>query len=479
MMKNMAAVMIHLTFLFCLSAAWNFLQGPSLSTLCPLVAGIFEYAMSFFVPEMINTEARFHKVEAAMVLLHALVALGLTNETDVATFDIGERLATIGVASTSIVMIDFKVFMPFYVCQSALLIYSRWCLVGFAKMTPVMVLMPVVSYIVLGGVSTLTVLNIQSNIASKLDSGEATSLMLGFRSVLRGVCDGDVVLDRRTMTIVDDATCLERLLKSQRRLSNSNFLDTFLDSDGREQFSKFLAEDAETGIPRGLRVSLQGARGPVSVDLFSTALPRSGGSDYCLLAMKEDPLEQLQTAPPEAPPDSAPDRIPQQAVPPEGSRSSESERLVAYDDLHEVGLLVSDATGLLDIEQVHLAFQRKSAVSNIESGMPTLRRIIRPSDWDRIEKMFDIVTNLPLEDRHERCYFRRPTYFRVPGESRRYMCAKYTSLRLADESIEPGRPSRFWMHLGQFVSSQKFQKQRSLRSQRSWEQQLEDIEEEQ
>lgn len=102
--------------------------------------------------------------------------------------------------------------------------------------------------------------------------------------------------------------------------------------------------------------------------------------------------------------------------------------------------------------------------------MPTLRRFIRPFDWDRIERMFSTVLNLPPEDRLERCYFRRPTLFRVPGESRRYLCARHTSLRLADESVESGRPTRFWMHLAQFDSSQV---------RRPRQQQLEEIEEEQ
>ena len=31
--------------------------------------------------------------------------------------------------------------------------------------------------------------------------------------VLRGVCDGDLVLDSRDWSIVEDASCLERLLK--------------------------------------------------------------------------------------------------------------------------------------------------------------------------------------------------------------------------------------------------------------------------
>ena len=64
---------------------------------------------------------------------------------------------------------------------------------------------------------------------------------------------------------------------------------------------------------------------------------------------------------------------------------SVSELVVACDDLVEMALLVSDATEFLDIEELHLSFQRQSELSNIESGMPTLRRFIRPFDWDRIE----------------------------------------------------------------------------------------------
>eukprot|EP00438_Fugacium_kawagutii_P023223 Skav215692 [mRNA] locus=scaffold278:463630:464748:- [translate_table: standard] len=372
-------------------------------------------------------------------------------------------------------MIDFKVIMPFYVFESAVLMYCRWSLIGFANMTPYLVLMPVVSHTLAGGVSALCVLTIQSNIAAKLDTGEVTSFMLGFKQILRGVCDGDLVLDRRTMTIVDDACCLERVLKSSKKLSNTNFLDLFLNSESRQQFSIFLEAETESSrMPRGLRVSLQGARGPVSMDLFCAALPRFGAaSDYCLLAMKEDPVEQLQAVPPEAPPDSAPERIHhlRGETPESRSRSSLSDVVAAYDDLIEIALLVSDVTGLLDIEQVHLSFERQSAVSNIESGMPTLRRFIRPLDWDRIERMFSTVLNLPPADQRERCYFRRPTLFRIPGESRRYLCARRTSLRLADDSVVPGRPSHFWMHLTQFDSSQ-------IRRPRQH-QQLEEIEEEQ
>ena len=95
------------------------------------------------------------------------------------------------------------------------------------------------------------------------------------------------------MTIVDDATCLQRVLKCSKNLNRSNFLDLFLDTESREKFQEFLVqetqEEAVEGLPRGLRVSLQGARGAASMDLSDTlpgggdGSPTRASSDYCLL----------------------------------------------------------------------------------------------------------------------------------------------------------------------------------------------------
>eukprot|EP00438_Fugacium_kawagutii_P026373 Skav206094 [mRNA] locus=scaffold2150:234917:238833:- [translate_table: standard] len=287
-MKNLCAVLIHVLFLLCLGVAWRFLEDPSLSSLCQLVSCLFGYAWVFCAPKLVKSQTQFHLVEAALIAAHTLFVIGLANETDVAMFDISERMVTIGAISSSILVIDLRV-MPFYVCQSALLMYSRWCLIGFAKMTPY-----------------------------------TSHFVYSRRWSNCWVCDGDLILDRRTKTIIDNATCLQRVLKSDKQFSNGSFLDLFLDSESRQKFSKFLEaeDDSESSMPRGLRVSLQGATGPVSVDLFCTALPRSAG-DYCLLAMKEDPLEQLQTTPPEAPPNAGPERI-QQPRAPERSTSRSS-----------------------------------------------------------------------------------------------------------------------------------------------------------
>ena len=47
-----------------------------------------------------------------------------------------------------------------------------------------------------------------SNVASvdKIESNDDRSLLLGFRKVLKGVCDGNFVLDSHHFTVVDDCT---------------------------------------------------------------------------------------------------------------------------------------------------------------------------------------------------------------------------------------------------------------------------------
>jgi len=269
-------------------------------------------------------------------------------------------------------------------------------------------------------------------------------------------------LHQDSCTIVDDACCLERLLKSPKKLSQSNFLDLFLDEESRERFLQFLnaGENGTPTMPRGLRISLQGADGPVSMDVFHTKLPTSGSasSNYCLLAMKEDPEQQT---PPDAAPGSTPSINATFTSRTAGSRSSVSEVVQTYPDLTEIALLCSNATGLLDIEEAHLLFQRQEWRPNIESGMPTLRRFIRPSDWDRIEKMIQNVVNLPPADIdiERRCYFGHPMLFRIPGESRSYLSSNTTSISLAHRggavrspSLESERPDpiHFWMHFSSF-----------------------------
>ena len=183
-----------------------------------------------------------------------------------------------------------------------------------------------------------------------------------------------------------------------------------------------------------------------------TGFPTFPTSRHHAKALKEDP--ESAEAPPDASSEAPPvNSVSAQYVESQGPGSTASEVVEAYNELVEFALLVSNEHAMFDVKEAHLAFRRQSSAPAIESGMPTLRRFIPPSDWDRIEKMFDIVTNLPPSDVQQRCTFRHPMLFRVPGESRSYLCSKQTSVYLAGEVV-PDQPVHFWMNFSSFDASQ-------------------------
>ena len=126
-----------------------------------------------------------------------------------------------------------------------------------------------------------------------------------------------------------------------------------------------------------------------------------------------------------------------------------SEITPRYDELVEMTLLLNNETDSLDIQEVHVSFHRQPLPA-MECGMPTLRKYIRPTDWHRIESMMDIVVGLPPAELQQRCYFRHPMLFRLPGESRSYLRSRQTSITLAHQGILTGAPTHFWMHLSSF-----------------------------
>eukprot|EP00438_Fugacium_kawagutii_P022767 Skav229084 [mRNA] locus=scaffold2711:18069:18635:+ [translate_table: standard] len=172
--------------------------------------------------------------------------------------------------------------------------------------------------------------------------------------------------------------------------------------------------------------------------------------------MKEDADQSSRSAPPDAPAESQTPAVPASthAGPATRTISSGSDVVDAYDELVEFSLLVNNSTDMLDIQEAHLSFRRQCLLPTLESGMPTLRRFIRPTDWHRIETMIRNVRQLPAEDRHSRCYFRHPMLFRFPGESRSYIRSRQVFMSLADRAIVPGTPARFWFNCSSFDDPQ-------------------------
>ena len=470
MFRSLSKVALHLSFVLTIASFWNLIHHPSFASLTQFLPCLLGYCLHVPIEHgifMISTEKEFLCWEALSVFMHFCFVLGVVDQSDLATFMITGQLATGATFFLAVTFMDLKVLLPVYACEATVLTWKLWRLIGFENLTPMLVCATLVSHLLLSSTFAFMVSSMRSNIAAKQDSHDATSMLHGFRQVLRGVCDGGLVLDRQNCQIVDGANCLERLLASNKSLAKTNLLDLFLDAEARQRFLQFLSEDAKgaecedartnPAMPLGLRVSLQGARGPVSLDLFCTSGSISGptGNDLCLLAIKED-AEQIA---PDAPPDSVPpmSSIRQGLRFPSHTRSTISELVEAYDELTQVALLVSNNTDFMDIEEAHLSFKRQSPTLTIEQGMPTLRRFIRPSDWDRIEGMFSFVANLPAYER-QRCYFRKPMLFRIPGESRSYLRSKETCVsRAEDGEGETGSgPMHFWMYFSDFDSTQVF-----------------------
>mmetsp|Transcript_39010 Transcript_39010/g.48310 ORF Transcript_39010/g.48310 Transcript_39010/m.48310 type:complete len:304 (+) Transcript_39010:2-913(+) len=283
------------------------------------------------------------------------------------------------------------------------------------------------------------------HIAVKLDSDETTSLLSAFRKVLRGACDGALVLDSRNCDIVGDASSLELLLKSDKKLAETNFLDFFLDTESRQRFQEFLQSEtaSESAIPRCLRISLQGAEGPVSIDAFCSSCTAAGQTCH-LVALKADPDQFL------APPDAESPKAPWERDIPEWNDLHDplppkSEVAEAFRELVQVSLLVNNETPSMDIEEVTLSFLR----SGDDVAMPTLRNLIRLKDWDRVQGAFRHLSDGTVTS--DCLSFAHPVLFRIPGSRRgNYLCAKEVTLN-AEEEVS-GAVRSFYVTLSIFDS---------------------------
>eukprot|EP00438_Fugacium_kawagutii_P020416 Skav231254 [mRNA] locus=scaffold411:606216:607448:- [translate_table: standard] len=407
--------MNHINFVACLVLSWNLMQQPRLGALLQFTTILISYPVFVRADSMSEDDRSGVIVKTALICLQFMWAISVVNETDFVTFCNLEKCLCVEMIVLSLVLIDLKVMLPLYLCEATLLVGNQCRLMGIDNLSSWTLLVSAISHLFVAVAMVFADLTMRSMIVARLDSSEASSRMLGFRQVLRGVCDGDLLLDQ-SCTILDDASSLERLLKSGKDLVKTNFLDLFLDAGSRGGFVEFLntqddSADAKFRMPSALRVRLQGSAGPVSIDVFHTKVSNAGGPgiDYCLLALREDPE---QSTPPDAPPNSAP--AVHQVAPEPSQGSAASEIVDSYNELMEFALLVSNETSLFDIKEVHLVFKRETPVPALNS-MPTLRRFIRPTDWYRVEEMFQNLIGLPPAEMQQRCTFRHPMLVRIPG----------------------------------------------------------------
>eukprot|EP00913_Durusdinium_trenchii_P031824 g29802.t2 len=133
---------------------------------------------------------------------------------------------------------------------------------------------------------------IQKRIEALLETADAESMLSSFRRMLRGLCDGALLLDSG-LRVQGSPACLKHLLMTTTNLNGKDFR-SFIPEDEQQAFQHFLDASAENHqssppdvAPPCLRVSLRGAMNcRTACDIFHVPMPLVGDTSH-LLALRD------------------------------------------------------------------------------------------------------------------------------------------------------------------------------------------------
>ena len=281
--------------------------------------------------------------------------------------------------TVSLMPVNTRFSAPTQVLASAITISQRSSM-GFVASEMVM----------LASIVSLTVfleLCISSQIEAKFETAHAESMLAGFRRLLRGVCDGEVLLDSH-LNIQGDAQSLKHLLMMSTSLNGKSF-EQLLQPEAKPRLAELIAttsgDDPKASIPPCLRASLRGSNDiRVAVDLFHVPVHLRSGVHH-LIAFREDAESRIPDATGELPhfprnKGRTPSCRTASCRSPSSVRSpsvASSRRTLddLYPPAYEASLLIDTSSKVLDICQAHLRFETG------ESAVPNLRSVIPTSDW--------------------------------------------------------------------------------------------------
>ena len=253
------------------------------------------------------------------------------------------------------------------------------------------------------GCSLLIDVLLRGRIYALLNTADAESLVSSFRRMLRGVCDGEVLLDSQMM-VAQESECLKNLILTDVSLVGRSFKHLLADED-KCRFNTFIESSTEASSlpspkhfvpPCCSRVCFRGSAGlRVSADIYHVPVPGLFGvkEAHHLIALKED----LESRPlPEAAEGSIPTQLLWRqpgrggdvASRHSGSSGQGADVSPACPDLEEMTLLVNVGTDLQDVLEAHVRFDRREEVfdapSALQSSMPSLRKLVKPTDWEKV-----------------------------------------------------------------------------------------------
>ncbi|CAJ1396228.1 unnamed protein product [Effrenium voratum] len=307
--------------------------------------------------------------QQALLLAMAFVLYG--EKGQLADFSIDSFLTTCRF-TIAIMAVNTRLTAPMQVLASAIAISQRSSICFLVS--ELFVLASVIS------VSIFLESSISSQIEAKFETTHAESMLAGFRRLLRGVCDGEFLLDNH-LNIHGDAQSLKQLLMMSTSLNGKSF-EKLLQPEAKQRLAELIATtgDLKASIPPCLRASLRGANDIcVPVDLFHVPVQLRFGVHH-LIAFREDAESRIPEATAELPQfarnTGAPSCRSQRSMRSSSVASSRGTLEELDPAAQEASLLIDASTKVLDICQAHWRYEKTE-----ESAMPNLQSIIPRSDW--------------------------------------------------------------------------------------------------
>eukprot|EP00913_Durusdinium_trenchii_P016552 g15557.t1 len=274
------------------------------------------------------------------------------------------------------------------------------------------------------GLSAILEFLVCARLRAALDAAQHEALLGSVQRILRGVCDGAVLLDdehREALMVLWGESLM------YRQSGGSACKGLPFDKFEHQRFQDFLHRDLDgegpdepSSAPRCLRASMRSSMDTrVGADIFHVPVPWLNGAQrpYHLLAIRED-VESREV--PEA--DASlplPRGLASPTAAPRGRRSSASSRSSATSvhwampELSQVMLMVDTATPQLEVEQAHLSFLRAG------KSLAALRELVRPTEWETVRGEIEHYL-LGHEEAKEPLHL-RPLRFRMSEGSKDYM----------------------------------------------------------
>ena len=272
--KGMAHCILPTT-IFALQEAMSM---PQVSTVGVFLAVLCAYSHNLAVgTEMVDVTQKRMKVACYFIHIWTLLLSFFTSlgSTDVMSFCYNKPVTS----TTRLILLGFldkSVTIPFNLLHAALDI-GTYFLVFQDDVWPSFssIVLSEISF-TLCSISASFVLEIwvKSRIEALLDTADAETLVSSFQRMLRGVCDGEVLLDHNYQ-ISGDGQCLQHLIMTTMSMAGKSF-DRLLADEERQSFTDFIQSSTDAceesrlnSCPVCLRVSLRGTAGTrVAVDLY-------------------------------------------------------------------------------------------------------------------------------------------------------------------------------------------------------------------